>query len=54
MEASTLAIEHWLHYLSAVELGIGILIGGMVAVLLAQVTRILVYLQRIEKQLKKK
>ncbi|MCG2675683.1 hypothetical protein L6304_00615 [bacterium] len=41
-----------LNYFAAVGLGLALLIGGMVAALLAQVTRLVTHLQRIERQLK--
>ena len=38
------ATGHLLNYFAAVGLGLGFIIGGMVAVLLAQVTRLLTHL----------
>jgi len=48
------ATGHLLTYFAAVGLGLALLIGGMVAALLAQVTRLLTHLQSIERQLKEK
>jgi len=48
------AAGHLLNYFSAVGLGLGLLIGGMVAAILAQVTRVVTHLQRIERELKEK
>ena len=48
------ATGHLLNYFSAVGLGLALLIGGMIAALLAQVTRLVTHLQRIERQLKEK
>jgi len=45
---------HLLTYFAAVGLGLALLIGGIVAALLAQVTRLVTHLQRIEQQLKEK
>ena len=48
------ATGHLLTYFTAVVLGLALLIGGMVAALLAQVTRLVTHLQRIERQLEEK